>query len=216
MRRFWSDLISSLYSIRDGIIKKKQEDEAEKEELRNQIAELEQNSNNSQDSIVVEPFAMLQFTIGGIPGGLNEGSNIVKTVKRFDKSFIDYDRALALYKIEDFKRVNDNNSLSVEGAVVPNSDNLSLKDNKIYFLKCLSRQLYAPNAESPVFAQILYTNGTGSYPHYEPRPFVQNGQAFDCFDTEDYTINLESLQIGDGLEVEDLNNLYFIIGTNIS
>ncbi len=214
MKRFWAELISSLYSIKDGIIKKKQEDEAEKEELRNQIAELEQNSN-SQDSIVVEPFAMLQFTIGG--GGLDEGGNIVKTVKRFDKSFIDYDRALALYKIEDFEQANNNNnSLSVEDAVVPNSDNLSLKDNKIYFLKCLSRQLYAPNVESPVLAQILYTNSAGSYPNYEPRPFVQNGQVFDCFDTEDYTINLESLQIGDGLEVEDLNNLYFIIGTNIS
>ena len=58
MKRFWAELISSLYSIKDGIIKKKQEDEAEKEELRNQIAELEQNSNNSQESIIVQPIAI--------------------------------------------------------------------------------------------------------------------------------------------------------------
>lgn len=55
MRRFWSDLLASLYNIRDGIIKKKQEldeeraaCEAEKEELRGQVAELEEELANAE------------------------------------------------------------------------------------------------------------------------------------------------------------------------
>lgn len=232
MKRFWAEFISSLYSIKDGIIKKKQEldeeraaCEAEKEELRGQIAELQQNSNNSQESVIVEPFAIIEPVIGipigglgeGLSEGLGENDSVIMNVRRFDKSFIDYDPTFALYKIEDFEQANNNNdSLPVDDFVGPNNDNLSLKDNKIYFLKNSSRQLYAPNSESPLFMQFLVTNSTNLYPHYEPRPFVQAGLAFDFLDAQDYTISLESLQIEEGLEVEDLYNLYFIVGVNIS
>lgn len=204
MKRFWAELISSLYNIKDGIIKKKQEDEAEKEELRNQIAELQQNSNNSQDSIVVEPFAMLQIGSGG------------KILKLFDKTFIDYGPALALYRIEDFEQSNNNNnnSLPVDDEE-NNADNLSLKYNKIYFLNISSRRLYNSDEQSAIYFPFLDINRADLYESYQVIPFVQNGQAYDFFKANDYALSLESFRI-EGLETEDLNNLYFIVGTNVS
>lgn len=66
MRRFWSDLLASLYNIRDGIVQKKQEldeeraaCEGEKEELRGQIAELEEQVDElSADKQVELPVAV--------------------------------------------------------------------------------------------------------------------------------------------------------------
>lgn len=189
--KIMSDLIACLYKIAEAIREKKQETESEE--------------NQSTQSIIVEPVAMFQYY---------DKSNVLKS---FDKSFIDYSPTLALYKIEDFQQTNDN-SLSVEDAVVEDvevNNNLSLKDNKIYFLQTSSRRLYSPNTESAVYAQFLDTNQNGLYLSYEPRPFVQNGQAFDFIKSQDYTIDLESFVI-DGLEIEDLNNLYFIVGVNVT
>lgn len=197
MRRFWSDLLASLYNIRDGIVQKKQEldeeraaCEAEKEELRGQVAELEQTLNNNKESVVIEPVAVFEDYDGD------------KRLVPFNKSFIASGKAqLALYKIEDFEETNIHA--------------LVLKDGKIYF----TESPFSPNIDSNNIdtLKVLVTDqGYYSNISYEPQRFVQNEQAFNYFDTFDYTINLENLEISEDLLGIDLNNLYFIVHTSMA
>lgn len=191
MRRFWSDLLASLYNIRDGIVQKKQEldeeraaCEAEKEELRGQIAELEQNSNNSEESVVIEPVAVFQDYDGDV------------SIFPFNKSFITSGNAqLALYKIENFE----------EDSI---DHNLYLKDGKIYFLE----SPFSPNInfeDLDTLGVLVTKHGYSQNTSYYVQPFVYDEQAFDYFNTKEYAINLEYLQID--AEIKDLNNLYFIV-----
>lgn len=91
MRRFWSDLLASLYNIRDGIVKKKQEldeeraaCEAEKEELRGQVADLEEELANAESeepnvfphiTKIVDGFILYKYC--------TDGGNVVREATTF-------------------------------------------------------------------------------------------------------------------------------------
>lgn len=81
MRRFWSDLLASLYNIRDGIVQKKQEldeeraaCEEEKEGLRGQIAELEEELANTE-GLEANSFPHMSIIFDGFILYKNEGYN---------------------------------------------------------------------------------------------------------------------------------------------
>ena len=88
MRRFWSDLLASLYNIKDGIVKKKQEldeeraaCEAEKEELRGQIADLEEELANSE-GLEANCFPHMSIIFDGF---------ILYTLDDYNSNAFDYD-----------------------------------------------------------------------------------------------------------------------------
>lgn len=184
MRRFWSDLLASLYNIKDGIVKKKQEldeervaCEAEKEELRGQIEELnaqiEELENNTREGVIEEPVAYYKDY---------DGSYIVKP---FNSWYPDYSNTLnwALYKKDQLNYDE-------------NSGTYNLKQGKIY----LSDNGYFNESGAKLYSNDVY--------NVEVHPFVVDGNCINLYDGQSYNIPVDWIMNEDNI---DLSELVYVI-----